>query len=194
MDVDEFVDAVRRVAAGGTALDPEVVAQLARAAPRRRARSTTSRRASSRCSGRWPRAARTPASPSSSSLTVGAVEKHIARIFTKLRLPADDADHRRVLAVLAYLSDESPEGHAAPRTRLGTVPRRGSRRRGWKYGSAVNSSEAVREVVLVRHGETEWSRSGRHTGRTDVPLSELGRREAEAVGRRSSRGGSSRSS
>jgi probable phosphoglycerate mutase len=38
------------------------------------------------------------------------------------------------------------------------------------------------EVVLVRHGETEWSRAHRHTGRTDVPLSELGRRQAEAVG------------
>ncbi len=38
------------------------------------------------------------------------------------------------------------------------------------------------EVVLVRHGETEWSRTGKHTGRTDVPLSETGRRQAEAVG------------
>ena len=38
------------------------------------------------------------------------------------------------------------------------------------------------EVVLVRHGETEWSRTGRHTGRTDVPLTEEGEREARAVG------------
>jgi broad specificity phosphatase PhoE len=38
------------------------------------------------------------------------------------------------------------------------------------------------EVVLVRHGETEWSRTGRHTGRTDVPLTEAGERQARAVG------------
>jgi broad specificity phosphatase PhoE len=40
------------------------------------------------------------------------------------------------------------------------------------------------EIVLVRHGETEWSRDGRHTGRTDVPLTKLGREEAVLVGRR----------
>jgi broad specificity phosphatase PhoE len=38
------------------------------------------------------------------------------------------------------------------------------------------------EVVLVRHGETEWSREGRHTGRTDVPLTERGEEQARAVG------------
>lgn len=38
------------------------------------------------------------------------------------------------------------------------------------------------EVVLVRHGETEWSRSGRHTGRTDLPLTEQGCQQARAVG------------
>jgi broad specificity phosphatase PhoE len=40
------------------------------------------------------------------------------------------------------------------------------------------------EVVLVRHGETEWSRSGQHTGRTDVPLTEAGVRNAELLGPR----------
>lgn len=38
------------------------------------------------------------------------------------------------------------------------------------------------EVVVIRHGETEWSRAGKHTGRTDIPLTERGRREAQAVG------------
>ncbi len=41
---------------------------------------------------------------------------------------------------------------------------------------------AFDRVVLVRHGQTEWSRDGRHTGRTDVPLEPAGRAEAEAVG------------
>ncbi len=104
MEVDEFVDAVRRVAAGGTALDPQVVAQLLtgrKAGPlddlSPRELEVLALMAEGRSNG---------GIAGQLVVTVGAVEKHVARIFTKLRLPPTDADNRRVLAVLAYLNGE----------------------------------------------------------------------------------------
>ena len=102
MEVDDFVDAVRRVAGGGTALDPEVVRQLF---ARRREDDPVDR-----LSPREREVLALMAEGRSNSaiaaqlvLTVGAVEKHVANIFMKLRLPPSDTDHRRVLAVLAFL-------------------------------------------------------------------------------------------
>jgi DNA-binding NarL/FixJ family response regulator len=103
-DVSAFLDAVRRVAAGGTALDREVVAELVHIrsgggdgtldvlSPRER--EVLGLMAEGRTNAGIARAL---------VVTPGAVEKHISNIFTKLDLPTTDDDHRRVLAVLAFL-------------------------------------------------------------------------------------------
>ena len=103
MDVDEFVQAVRRVAAGGTALDPEVVAQLFR----QHRRSGPIERLSPRERAVLALMAEGRSNAGIAAalvLTVSAVEKHIANILQKLELPPADSDHRRVLAVLEYLN------------------------------------------------------------------------------------------
>ena len=101
-DVDEFVDALSRVAAGGTALDPEVVTQLLGASRRNDALTTLTPRERDvlalMAEGRSNTAI-------AGILVVSdrSVEKHVGNIFSKLGLAASDADHRRVLAVLRYL-------------------------------------------------------------------------------------------
>ncbi len=101
LDVAEFVDAVRRVGSGGTALDPEVVAQLL---GHRRAQPLDALTPRELDVLKLMAEGRSNAAIAHALvLTVGAVEKHIAGILQKLRLPPSDSDHRRVLAVLAYL-------------------------------------------------------------------------------------------
>jgi DNA-binding NarL/FixJ family response regulator len=101
-DVAEFVDALARVAAGGTALDPEVVGQLLGAsrnaddlaALTRREREVLALMAEGRSNAGIAGAL---------VVSVGVVEKHVASVFDKLRLPPAEGDNRRVLAVLRYL-------------------------------------------------------------------------------------------
>jgi DNA-binding NarL/FixJ family response regulator len=100
--VSEFVDAVRRVAAGGTALDPEVVTQLLGASRRSDALDVLSPR-EREVLALMAEGRSNTAIASTLVVSARAVEKHIANIFTKLDLPPSDTDHRRVLAVLRYL-------------------------------------------------------------------------------------------
>jgi DNA-binding NarL/FixJ family response regulator len=101
-DVRQFVESLERVAAGGTAMDPEVVAQLL-----------------GRRDNRGPLAELTPRElevlaqmaegrsnigiAAELRISASAVEKHVKQVLAKLELPPSDSDHRRVLAVLAYL-------------------------------------------------------------------------------------------
>ncbi|MET8175608.1 LuxR C-terminal-related transcriptional regulator [Streptomyces clavifer] len=101
-DADQFIDAVRRVAAGGTAMDPQVISQLlSRRAQDKPMGGLTPRErevmelvAQGRSNG---------AIASQLVITERAVAKHTSNIFGKLDLPPSDDDNRRVLAVLAYL-------------------------------------------------------------------------------------------
>ncbi|MEV0356460.1 response regulator transcription factor [Nocardia sp. NPDC050697] len=96
-DVREFVEALARVAAGGTALDPEVVSQLMNAGRTGLDRLTPRER---EVLERMAQGLSNAAIAAALHVTERAVEKHIGNIFTKLDLPPSDTHHRRVLAVL----------------------------------------------------------------------------------------------
>ncbi|GAA3286106.1 MULTISPECIES: response regulator [Dactylosporangium] len=101
-EVADFLEAMQRVASGATVLDPEVVGQLL--VRRRRddpLRSLTPRERE--VLGLMAEGRSNTAIARKLVVTDGAVEKHVKNIFTKLDLPPDDEQHRRVLAVLAYL-------------------------------------------------------------------------------------------
>jgi DNA-binding NarL/FixJ family response regulator len=101
-DVNEFADAVRRVGEGGSALDPTIVSQLVG----RRRRDDPIDQLTPRESevlGLMAEGRSNSGIAQQLVVTERAVEKHVTSIFSKLRLPAASEDHRRVLAVLAYL-------------------------------------------------------------------------------------------
>ena len=101
-DVNEFADAVRRVGEGGSALDPTIVSQLVG----RRRRDDPIDQLTPRereVLGLMAEGRSNSGIAEQLVVTERAVEKHVTGIFSKLRLPAASEDHRRVLAVLAYL-------------------------------------------------------------------------------------------
>jgi DNA-binding NarL/FixJ family response regulator len=101
-DVSEFADAVRRVADGGSALDPAIVSQLV---GRRRGDDPLGQLTAREREvlGLMAEGRSNQGIAQRLVVTERAVEKHVTSIFSKLKLPAATADHRRVLAVLAYL-------------------------------------------------------------------------------------------
>jgi DNA-binding NarL/FixJ family response regulator len=100
-DVREFVDALTRVAAGGTALDPEVVAQLLGASRRDGLAALTPRERE--VLERMAEGLSNSGIGAALVISDRAVEKHVANIFMKFGMPPSDSDNRRVLAVLRYL-------------------------------------------------------------------------------------------
>jgi DNA-binding NarL/FixJ family response regulator len=106
LDLDEFVETIRRVAHGGTALDPEVVRQLI-SHPRAGPLDDLSPR-EREVLGLMAEGKSNAAIADKLVLSIGAVEKHVANVFTKLRLAPSSSENRRVLAVLAYLRGSEP--------------------------------------------------------------------------------------
>jgi DNA-binding NarL/FixJ family response regulator len=102
-DVRDFLDALERVANGGTALDPEVVAQLMARARRHPHDELTPRERE--VLSLMAEGLSNAGIAKQLVVTEGAVEKHVTNIFQKLRLEPAETDHRRVLAVLKYLED-----------------------------------------------------------------------------------------
>ena len=103
VSTDDFVDALRRVAEGGTALDPEVVRQLL-AAPAVDAGIARLSEREREILGMLAEGRSNAAICDALFLAPRSVEKHVTAIFTKLDLPQARTDHRRVLAVLRYLN------------------------------------------------------------------------------------------
>jgi len=101
-DIPEFMDALRRVARGGTALDPEVVAQLMVRSRRDDPLSALTPRERD-VLGAMAEGRTNVGIATLLGISEGATEKHISNIFGKLELPDSENDHRRVLAVLTYL-------------------------------------------------------------------------------------------
>ncbi len=104
-DVEEFIAALRRVAAGGTAVDPQVISQLLR---RRRDPLATLSAREREVLALIAEGHSNAAIARKLVVTEAAVGKHVGNIFAKLRLPQTDDTNRRVLAVLAYLTSSAP--------------------------------------------------------------------------------------
>jgi DNA-binding NarL/FixJ family response regulator len=102
-DVREFVDAVVRVARGGTALDPEVVAQLLGRSRKQDVLAGLTPR-EREVLGLMAEGRTNSAIAQQLVVSDGAVEKHVSNIFLKLGLSPSQVDHRRVLAVLTYIN------------------------------------------------------------------------------------------
>jgi len=103
LDIDDFLASVRRVAAGGTALDPQVVKQLVSLSRSTSDLRTTLTDREREVLGLMAEGLANPAIADRLTVGLRTVETHVNRVFTKLGLLPEGQEHRRVAAVLAYL-------------------------------------------------------------------------------------------
>jgi DNA-binding NarL/FixJ family response regulator len=194
-DVREFTDALATVAAGGTALDPEVVSHLLAATMQVRALATLTGRERD-VLGLMAEGRSNNAIARNLVISERAVEKNVSNIFTKLGLPPSDADHRRVLAVLRYLRalpSSSVTGKHLPQLVEGCVTLRieaavdqaDERLRGQAYLRQVRFVAVGRErdVLAGLEDEVPFGVAGRHEQLALLPvrLARPGHQRAEHV-------------
>ena len=186
-DVAEFVDAVHRVAGGGTCIDQEVIAQLMARGRRNPIDVLTPRERE--VLGLMAQGLTNVAIAKSLTVSDGAVEKHVGNIFSKLGLEPSAEEHRRVRAVLTFLERAESKANEAAHGARPAAPARwrqpepGPRRpaRGREPADRRQSERRRAEPVGVSYPEGERLASPCREAQLTIPASASGRESHEST-------------